>query len=513
MGNLHFQPKSQSESKSKSKQKPKTNLPFWNDIKQNYNFGMTIGKGSFGEVRLCKKKSDLSDVLFAVKSLYKPSIKEDQLKKLVNEIGLLRILDHPNIIRINEVFEDCSYIHIVMEYCNGGELFSQFFKKRSLLEEDICKIIWSILSGIAYCHSKGIVHRDIKPENILLDCDGNSEIDYKGLKIIDFGLSSKYENSKMTSFIGTSFYIAPEVIKGSYDYKCDVWSIGVIAYLLCTGTFPFFDENKEISTDKTYNPYDIYKNILNKDLSFTSEVWSDFSKEIIHFISLALDKNPSTRPSSYSLMSHDWFENQNLNSKSSLNTSTSQINRSRSLSYDKTLKNLRSFTHHSYIKKLVIKTIISNFLSYDEKNKMRIYFQELDLDHTGYINENELSDAYRKGNLNLTKEELNRIIFNCDDAKNGKLDYSEFLVGGFDIDLHVNKKLLEKVFKVFDTNCDGVVSISDMFDYLSRGRSGFFCISKKEVEKIIMEVSNGKMFLVIEDIFLIFGNDLRKEGC
>ncbi len=163
--------------------------------------------------------------------------------RLNYEIDILKNLDHPNILRLYEVFEDKKFIYLVTEFCEAGELFDEIVKRQRFDERDAAIIIKQLLSAIAYCHSKSVCHRDLKPENILID---NKET--LSIKLIDFGTSQKFDTEeKMELILGTAYYIAPEVLKGEYDEKCDVWSIGVILYILLSGEPPFPGSNdKEI---------------------------------------------------------------------------------------------------------------------------------------------------------------------------------------------------------------------------------------------------------------------------
>jgi len=171
-------------------------------------------------------------------------------------------IDHPNIIKLYEVYEDSRYMYLVMEECTGGELFDRIYErieKQSLYtEKEAAAIFKQFMSAVCHCHSQKICHRDLKPENLLfLDSSAGSS-----MKVIDFGLSKIYsnENHKMTTKVGTAYYVSPEVLEGNYDEKCDVWSSGVILYILLTGEPPF----NGVTDD------DIYKKIAAKKFSFPS---------------------------------------------------------------------------------------------------------------------------------------------------------------------------------------------------------------------------------------------------
>lgn len=169
----------------------------------------------------------------------KDKINSSEQVRLRYEIDILKNLDHPNILRLYEVFEDNKHIFLVTEYCDGGELFDEILLRQRFEEKDAAPIMKQLLSAINYCHKQKVCHRDLKPENVLLDSGDKSTI-----KLIDFGTSQVFENEeKMELVLGTAYYIAPEVLAGKYDEKCDIWSIGVILYILLSGEPPFFGNN------------------------------------------------------------------------------------------------------------------------------------------------------------------------------------------------------------------------------------------------------------------------------
>ena len=194
-----------------------------------------------------------------MKRLIKEKMSPHARIRLDYEIDILKNLDHPNILRLYEVFEDKKYIYLVTEYCQGGELFDEIISRQRFNEKDAAVIVKQLLSAIAYCHSKKVCHRDLKPENILID---NKET--LSIKLIDFGTSQRFEDEeKMELVLGTAYYIAPEVLKGQYDEMCDIWSCGVITYILLSGEPPFPGAD-----DK-----EILKNVVMGKYGFTREVW------------------------------------------------------------------------------------------------------------------------------------------------------------------------------------------------------------------------------------------------
>ena len=250
------------------------------DITQYYEIIKKIGEGGYGKIYKVKNKE--SGDIRAMKQILKSKIPD--IEKFQNEIKILSMVDHPNIVRLFEVIEDDKYFNLFQELCTGGELLSKV--QKPLKEKEIAKIFKQIMSAIAYCHEKGIVHRDMKLENILF----STESEDSPIKIIDFGLSvllgkkdvkenevtdlKKYGFKRMTTKVGTIYYMSPEVIKGNYDEKCDIWACGVILYTLLAGYPPFNGQ-----TDK-----DIYNMISKMSFDFEQPVWkgvSKYAKELI----------------------------------------------------------------------------------------------------------------------------------------------------------------------------------------------------------------------------------------
>ena len=203
------------------------------DIRKNYEFISTLGHGAFGKVRLYRDRN-YKDLLFAIKTLRKEGIPKFQFDLLKSEVSILSDLDHPNIVKYFGTFEDEYYIHILMEYLKGHDLNKIIALKKytGFEEKDMAKIIQQLLKALSFIHSKNIVHRDIKPENILF----SNKKDYTTLKLIDFGLATTKRSKEE---VGTPVFMAPEMTKGDSCPKSDIWSVGIIVYLMITGLYAF----------------------------------------------------------------------------------------------------------------------------------------------------------------------------------------------------------------------------------------------------------------------------------
>lgn len=205
-------------------------------------------------------------------------------KQLELEINILREMDHPNIVKLFEFYQDKKNYFIVTEMCTGGELFDQIIKRPYYSERDAAGVMKQVFSAVAYCHGQNIVHRDLKPENLLLE----SETSGTGamIKVIDFGTSQLYDSSKkMKQKFGTPYYIAPEILKGAYDMKCDLWSCGVILYILISGRPPFDGKN-----DKQ-----ILQEVEKGKADFSGPLWQKVSPEALDILKKLLNKDTEKR--------------------------------------------------------------------------------------------------------------------------------------------------------------------------------------------------------------------------
>merc|ERR1712050_399501 len=262
-------------------------------ITQDYEFIKEIGSGAFSKVYKARHK--LSKTLRCVKKLSKKDLTEEEKDKLVEEVSILKKLDHPNIVKVLEFYQNDKYFFIVTEFLDGGELFDRIMECQSFSEEMASTIMEQILSAVVYLHKHGFIHRDLKPENIIFETkDPKSKI-----KVIDFGTSCHYEKgSKLKKKLGTPYYIAPEVLKRNYDEKCDVWSSGVIMYILLCGYPPFNGPNDKI----------IFQRVLEGKFAFPEEDWNGISKQAKDLIKKMLCYDPAKRSHTAECLQHEWFK-------------------------------------------------------------------------------------------------------------------------------------------------------------------------------------------------------------
>ncbi|CAL7939082.1 unnamed protein product [Xylocopa violacea] len=261
-------------------------------VEDKYILKKLLGTGAFSEVRQAESKERPGE-MFAVKIIDKKALKgkEDSLE---NEIRVLRRLQHPNIVQLLETFEDKHKVYLVMELVTGGELFDRIVEKGSYTEKDASGLIRQVLEAVDYMHDQGVVHRDLKPENLLYySSDEDSKI-----MISDFGLSKTEDSGIMATACGTPGYVAPEVLAQTpYGKAVDVWSIGVISYILLCGYPPFYDENDA----------NLFAQILKGEFEFDSPYWDDISESAKDFIHKLMCVNVEERYTCKQALAHPWI--------------------------------------------------------------------------------------------------------------------------------------------------------------------------------------------------------------
>lgn len=332
-------------------------------ITNDYTFGKSLGSGSFGTVRSALHKA--SGQTRAIKILKKS---EQDEEKLFLEVDILAKLSHPNIMQIFEFYDDSSNFYIVSEFCSGGELFDCISDKGAFSEKEASYIVKQIISAICYSHKNNIVHRDLKPENILLDDKSNSPI----IKIIDWGGARYFiKNKKMSKISGTPYYIAPEVLNETYDEKCDIWSCGVILYILLCGYPPF---NGESDTE-------IMKAVKKGQFEFPEEEWTAISKEAKDLVKKMLTYDPKNRPNAIECLAHEWFKKfeQAVDSKITQNA----------------IKNMKQFKTSRKLQQATTSFIVNQLVSKEERNKLLQQFQMWDKNGDGVLSRDEIYEGYK----------------------------------------------------------------------------------------------------------------------
>ena len=409
-------------------------------ISKEYTLGKTLGTGSFGQVRLGVHKA--TKQVRAIKILKKSEV---NLQNLIDEISILSKLSHPSIMRIFEIFEDNLNIYIVSEYCKGGELFDIITEKGSFSEKEACIVMKQLMSGICYSHQNGIVHRDLKPENILLENSDNNDLT---IKIIDWGCAKTItKKEKLHQADGTAYYIAPEVLKGDYDEKCDVWACGVIFYILLCGYPPFNGDDDD----------EILEAVLKGQFEFPKDEWESVSDKAKNLIKKMLTVDPKKRISALDSLQDVWFKE---------NEEKSDVDKKLSKSL---LKNMKKFKKNRQFEKATIAFIINQLVLKDERSELEKQFKEWDLNGDGVLSKDEIVKGYKKTYGKVDENEIENMIKSIDLDGNGVIDYNEFLACTMSKDKILRNENLEMCFKAFDTDNSGKISLDEIFAIFKKG--------------------------------------------
>ncbi|CAG9335309.1 unnamed protein product [Blepharisma stoltei] len=441
-------------------------------ISKHYTLLRTIGYGAFGTVREATLINpgeapilEPSERHYAIKSINKNKVKK-YLKSLDSELSILHMLDHPNICKLYEIYEDQMYIHLVTEYCQGGDLLENWSVHKISTEAELVRIIQKVLLAVNHLHNMHICHRDIKPENILFSSDRpDSEI-----KLIDFGFSTKFLDKEMDSFVGSPRYMAPEIIKGSYGKECDIWSIGVMTYFLLIGKFPFPGRSL----------HDQFKNILKGEFCTNSPSWASISPEAQDFISKMLVLNPDNRITATQALNHDWFK--------SINTKSHTIDK-------KIFHSIKKYKDKGKLWNIAMKVLVRN-LSQDQIDDLKTAFHELDRQRTGFITAEDIQACMEKSNLQLAKEEFNSLLEKIEFIGKGKLNYTQFLIAAADRKKIIDEENTWMTFRYFDIDADGKINMSDL---------------KSAIEKAGCYISETEYRDLLQEFELKFDEDLSYE--
>jgi len=409
------------------------------DIRTKYDIqNGEIGHGHYGVVRKCRNRE--TKHIYAVKSIKKSKV--GRIDSLKREVQILRAVDHPNIIKLYDIYEDDKFLHLVMELCEGGELFDRIIAKTQsseghYSEADCARLVQKITRAINYCHTiHNICHRDLKPENFIFKTkEENSE-----LKIIDFGLS-RYEDVgiEMTTRVGTPYYIAPEVLNRRYDKSCDLWSIGVIMYILICGYPPFYGD-----TDA-----EIFASVKKGEFNFPSPEWDTISTLAKTLIQSLLSKEPSARPTAQQVLQHEWFSHV-LHDNFECVPIYESINAS-----------LKRFVCMNNLKKVAL-NVIAHQLSEAEIGQLSTVFSKLDGDGNGVISIEELERTLVDVEPGNVRSQVESLMQAADIDGNNCLDYREFLAATMERSIFVKEENIRQAFKYFDVDKKNSITLDNL---------------------------------------------------
>lgn len=411
---------------------------FISDINNYYTFTKELGSGAYGNVYRVQNK--LTGEIRACKKMNKKKIKNKERFKI--EIDLLKATDHQNIVKLYEIFEDQVYLYLIMEECLGGEFFDRLAQRAKTsnlyTEKEAARIFKQLISAINYCHCHGVCHRDIKPENLLFA----SMEDDSPLKMIDFGLSKIFsaQDHAMKSIVGTTYYMAPEVIKGKYDEKCDIWSAGVILYIMLCGRPPFFGKTDD----------EIMRRIARKSYTFDYPEFKKISRDALDLVA-SIFVDAESRPSSQDILDNPWVNELAPNS-------TEEVLK---LDFD----HLKEYSNLNKVHKSVI-SFVSFRLKDEDTRELSKIFKSFDINNDGVLSMKEVQEGFKvlqsNKSVRLGHNELEAIFNNMDLDRNGMINYNEFISAMIDYKSSIKTAQVYEAFRAFDTDNNGKLSYNEL---------------------------------------------------
>ncbi|KAK9290095.1 hypothetical protein L1049_008259 [Liquidambar formosana] len=424
-------------------------------LKEYYNLGRKLGHGQFGTTFLCVEKATGKE--YACKSIAKRKLlTKDDVEDVRREIQIMyHLAGHPNVISIKGAYEDAVAVHVVMELCAGGELFDRIIKRGHYTERKAAQLARTIVSVVEACHSLGVMHRDLKPENFLFV----NEHEESPLKTIDFGLSIFFKPGEIfTDVVGSPYYVAPEVLRKCYGPEADVWSAGVIIYILLSGVPPFWAESEQ----------EIFEEVLHGDLDFSSDPWPNISESAKDLVRKMLARDPKKRITAHEVLCHPWVQVDGMAPDKPLDPAV--------------LSRLKQFSAMNKLKKMALRVIAEN-LSEEEIAGLKEMFKIIDTDNSGQITFEELKAGLKRFGANLNESEIHDLLQAADIDNSGTIDYGEFVAAT----LHLNKvergDHLFAAFSYFDKDGSGYITQDELQQACEE-----FGISDIRLEDVIREV-------------------------
>ncbi|AET00192.1 putative protein kinase CAMK-CDPK family [Medicago truncatula] len=426
------------------------------DVKATYSMGKELGRGQFGVTHLCTHKT--TGKQYACKTIAKRKLanKED-IEDVRREVQIMHHLTgQPNIVELIGAFEDKQSVHLVMELCAGGELFDRIIAKGHYTERAAASLLRTIVQIVHTCHSMGVIHRDLKPENfLLLSKDENSP-----LKATDFGLSVFYkQGDQFKDIVGSAYYIAPDVLKRKYGPEVDIWSVGVMLYILLCGVPPFWAESEN----------GIFNAILRGHVDFSSDPWPSISPSAKDLVRKMLNSDPKQRITAYEVLNHPWIKEDGEAPDTPLDNAV--------------LNRLKQFRAMNQFKKVALK-VIASCLSEEEIMGLKQMFKGMDTDNSGTITIEELKQGLAKQGTRLSETEVKQLMEAADADGNGIIDYDEFITAT----MHMNRLNREEhvytAFQFFDKDNSGYITIEELEQALHE----YNMHDGRDIKEIISEV-------------------------
>ncbi|KAH7281809.1 hypothetical protein KP509_36G064000 [Ceratopteris richardii] len=404
------------------------------NIADFYLLGKELGRGEFGITYLCTEHK--TQEVYACKSISKRKLRTAiDVEDVRREVTIMRYLPpHPNIVSLKAVYEDDDAVHIVMELCEGGELFDRIVARGHYHERAAANVTRTIVEVVQACHKHGVMHRDLKPENFLFA----NRKENSALKAIDFGLSVQFKpGERFSEIVGSPYYMAPEVLKRNYGPEVDVWSAGVILYILLCGVPPFWAETEQ----------GVAQAILRGIIDFKRDPWPRVSDKAKSLVRQMLESDPERRLTAQQVLDHPWLQH----AKQAPEVPLGDTVRTR----------LKQFSAMNKLKKKALR-VIAELLSGEEVDSLKNMFNMMDTTKNGMLSFEEFKTGLRKLGSQLAENEIQQLMEAADVDKNGYLDYGKFAALTVQLQRMDTDEYLRKAFSHFDKDANGFIDVSEL---------------------------------------------------
>lgn len=416
-----------------------------------------LGEGAHGAVYRAVDRE--TKVAKAIKSINVPAIED--LNRFYEEIAMHQVMDHPNVCRLQEVFRDGRKIYLVMELCTGGSLWDRVAEVKVDHDEHAAAAhMLQILGAIEHIHAHDVVHCDIKPDNLLL----LSRAHDAPIKVIDFGFATKHvrgSRDALTKYQGSVLYVAPQVLSGSYDEKCDVWSCGVVMYLLLCGYPPFRGRDDQTTLDL----------VEEGRFNFPAKDWEGVSRAGKDLIRGMLAYDPDKRLSAEACLEHTWIRD--------------HAARDMGVVANNLGSRLKKFRACSNLKKLAL-TVIAQELSDEDVLNLRKTFMTLDSNGDGFLTAIEIREGMVAHNVAIP-ESLEEILDTVDTDASGRIEYTEFIAATISKKQYLKREAMWAAFRKFDLNGDGSITKQELRTMLEAPDDDK-CLDSDTVDKLIGDI-------------------------
>jgi len=407
-------------------------------ISQHYDIDpREIGSGGHGKVFVARDRN-MTGRLVAIKKIICQD--EEKREAFRNEVLVMKELDHPNICKVLETYDDGRFMFLVMEYLEGGELFDRIMDEGMLEESITADIIWQVASALSHAHSRGIAHRDMKAENI---CFCTPDAEDNQVKVIDWGLGFYFGLGRMKSSVGSLTYAAPEVLEAEdemYTSACDLWSLGVLAYVMLCGMPPFAGSYMEQVRRMRKEEYDLSKS-----------VWPSVSDDAKDLIRGLLKCEPQERLPLHRILVHPWLRNKRLGMDAAIGSAV--------------LSNVRNFSNSSQFFSFCV-ALVARQLDHRSLRDVHRVFCEMDTNGDGVLELQEVKEGFERifGADSEQVRGVEEMFTRLDLDGSGTIDYTEFCAAGIGERLSTEENVLWAAFKAFDIqdNEDGKVTKSEI---------------------------------------------------